>query len=195
MKEKKFIPMNIQLFAEQEPNNDDGNGGNGTQKTYSQEEFDKLVAERDKYKKANDDLSKENADYKRKAKDKLSEEEKLAQAQKEKDEALANAQKELLSIKMSKEFMVAGFDETSTNKIIDSFNKGDSVEFAKTLSQEIKNLVENARKQEKENFQKSSTLPPNGSYNKNGLDPVVERYINNKKTNTNSAREQLFGKK
>ena len=191
MKESKFIPFNLQLFAE-----NDGQGGSETPKTYSQEEFDKLVAERDKYKKANDDLSKENADYKRKAKDKLSEEEKLAQAQKEKDEALANAQKELLSIKMSKEFMVAGFDEATTNNIIESFNKNDSVEFAKTLSEEIKTLVENARKQEKENFQKSSTLPPNGSFKQqSGLDPVVERYIKSKNTNTNTAREQLFGKK
>ena len=60
------LPFNIQLFA------DDGNvGGVETPKTYTQEEMDKIISERDKYKKANDDLSKENADYKRKQKEKL----------------------------------------------------------------------------------------------------------------------------
>lgn len=194
MKKRTLIPLNIQLFGD-----DDGNGGTNDNppKTYTQEEMDKLIAERDKYKKANDDLSKENADYKRKAKDKLSEEEKLAQEQKEKDTALANAQKELLSIKMSKEFMVAGFDEKSINEILESFNKGDSVEFAKFLSKQILTLVENVRKQEKENFQKSSVVPPTGSGNgaRTGLDPVIEKYINSRNSNSNSAREMLFGNK
>ena len=191
MKKRNLLPLNIQLFAE----NEDGNGGNGgTPKTYTQEEFDKLIAERDKYKKANDDLSKENANYKRQAKDKLSEEEKIKQAQEEKDKLLADTQKELLSIKVSKEFISAGFDEKSTEAIIESFNKGDSVEFVKTLATHIKTLVENARKEEKENFQKSAKIPPSGSGKTSGLDPQVERYIT-KKSSNNSARELLFGKK
>lgn len=186
----KMIPLNIQMFAE------NGEGGEvETQKTYSQEDYDKLNAELEKFKKANDNLSKENADYKRKAKDKLSEEEKKVQEQKEKDKQLADAQRELLSIKMSKEFMVAGFDEKTTNEILESFNKGDSVEFSRTLSNCIKNLVENVRKEEKENFQRSAKIPQSGSGNlRSGLDPQVERYIN-QRANGNSARDILFGKK
>lgn len=189
--EKKLMPLNIQLFAEGE----NGQGEVETPKTYSQEDIDKINAELEKFKKANDNLSKENADYKRKAKDKLSEEEKKLQEQKEKDKQLADAQKELLSIKMSKEFMVAGFDEKTTNEIIESFNKGDSVEFSKTLANCIKNLVDNVRKEEKENFQKGAKVPPSGSGNiKSGLDPQVERYIN-RKSSSNNARDIIFGKK
>lgn len=188
---KQLIPLNIQLFAE-----DGGNGGSETPKTYSQEDYDKITAELEKIKKANDNLSKENAEHKRKAKEKLSEEEKLAQAQKEKDELLVNAQKELLAIKMSKEFMIAGFDEKTTDDIVKSFTEKDSVEFARNLSTHIKTLIENVRKEEQLKFNQSSTIPPNGSGKKsNGLDPIVEKYINNKKSNNNKAEEILFGKK
>lgn len=196
MKEnKKLFPLDLQLFAE----NGNGNGGNGgseTPKTYTQEDMDKLIAERDKYKQANDNLSKENADYKRKAKDKLSEEERLAEEQKAKDEELSKTRQELLTIKMSKELMNVGFDDKTINNILESYNKGDSVEFAKTLSKEINTLIENVRKEEKTKFQQSSTTPPAGNGTKtSGLDPIVEKYINNKNTNNNKAREMLFGKK
>lgn len=164
-------------------------------KTYSEDEYNKLIEEIDEYKRVKDNLSKEIADYKRKAKDKLTEDEKKEQERLEKEEALANVQKELLSIKMSKEFLVCGFDETTTNTIIESFNKGDSVEFAKTLSNEIKKLVENVRKEEKENFQKSSILPPNGTHpNKTDKDPLLDMYLAKKKSQ-NKAEEMLFGNK
>lgn len=193
MKDNKLLfPLNLQLFA------DDGgdNGGNGGQpKTYTQEEFDKLVAERDKFKKANDDLSKENANYKRQAKDKLSEEEKLAEERKEKDKILEETRKELLSIKMTKEFMNTGFDEKTISSIIESFNSGDSVKFAKDLSTHIKALIDNVRKEEQTKFQQSSTTPPANGGRSSGLDPMVERYISSKNSNSNSAREMLFGKK
>ena len=187
---KLLFPLDLQMFAD-----GDGNGGSETPKTYTQEEMDKLIAERDKFKKANDDLSKENANYKRQAKDKLSEDEKLAEERKEKDKLLEDTRRELLSIKMTKEFMNAGFDEKAINSIIDSFNKGDSVQFAKELSSHIKALVENARKDEQTKFQQSSTTPPANGGSKSGLDPIVERYINGKKSNSNSARELLFGEK
>lgn len=191
MKEKfNLLPLNIQMFAEGE----DG-GSEETPKTYSQEDMDKIIAERDKLKQANDNLSKENADHKRKAKEKLSEEEKKAQAQQEKDKQLEEAQKELLSIKMSKELVLAGFDDKTTNDIIESFNAGDNVEFAKTLAKCINSLVDKVRKEEKEKFQQGAKVPPSGSgKQKSGLDPQVERYIN-RKTSSNSAREMLFGKK
>ena len=195
MKElKKLFPLNLQLFAD-DGGNDNGGNGSETPKTYTQEEFDKLIAERDKYKKANDNLSKENADYKRKAKDKLSEEEKIAEEQKAKEEELANAKKELLSIKMSKEFMGVGFDEKTINNILESFNSGDGVEFARALSKHINNLIENVRKEEKTKFQQSSTTPPANGNTKSGLDPIVEKYIKQKNDTNNKAREMLFGNK
>lgn len=186
------IPLNIQLFAENTDNNDGDN--ENTPKTYSQEEFDKIISERDKLKNANDNLSKENAEYKRKSKEKMSQEEKDKLAQEEKDKILQETQKELLSMKLSKEFVTAGFDDETCNELIKSFNDDDNVSFVKLLSQKIKTLVDNARKEEQEKIKMNATLPPNGK-TQSGLNPIVERYLNNKKTNTNSARDMYLNKK
>lgn len=177
----------IQFFADDET---DGESEKG--KTYSQEEFDNLKSEMEKIKRANDKLSSENADYKRKAKEKLSEDEKKLQEQKEKDEELENTKKELLAIKLSKEFMVAGFDEEQTNELIESFNGDNPVEFAKTLSKKIKELVDNVKKSMQEEFNKSSKIPDTSKKkSESGIDPIIEKYIN-KKTATNDARKQIL---
>ena len=105
MKKKNLLPLNIQMFAENENVVDNGGASEETPKTYSQEEYDKIIAERDKFKKSIDNLTKENADFKRKQKEKMSEEEKLAEAQKEKDRVLQETQKELLGLKLSKELI------------------------------------------------------------------------------------------
>ena len=193
MEKKNLLPLNIQLFAENE-NADNGGGSEETPKTYSQEEYDKIIAERDKFKKSIDNLTKENADFKRKQKEKMSEEEKIAEAQKEKDRVLQETQKELLGLKLSKEFMIAGFNEETTSLLVESFNNNDSVEFIKTLSKEIKNLVENARKQEQESFKQNGTLPPNGKQ-QSGMNSMVEKIIKERNSsNTNKAREYYLGK-
>ena len=177
----------IQFFADDET---DGESEKG--KTYSQEEFDNLKNEMEKMKRANDKLSSENADYKRKAKEKLSEDEKKLQEQKEKDEELENTKKELLAIKLSKEFMVSGFSEEQTNELIESFNDNNPVEFAKTLSKKIKELVENVKKSMQEEFNKSSKIPDTSKKkSESGIDPIIEKYIN-KKTATNDARKQIL---
>lgn len=179
----------IQFFADDEGTEKDEAD---KAKTYSQEEFDNLKSEMEKIKRANDKLSSENADYKRKAKEKLSEDEKKLQEQKEKDEELENTKKELLSIKLSKEFMVAGFDEEQTNELIESFNDNNPVEFAKTLSKKIKELVDNVKKSMQEEFNKSSKIPDTSKKkSESGIDPIIEKYIN-KKTATNDARKQIL---
>ena len=179
----------IQFFADDEGTEKDEAD---KAKTYSQEEFDNLKSEMEKIKRANDKLSSENADYKRKAKEKLSEDEKKLQEQKEKDEELENTKKELLSIKLSKEFMVAGFSEEQTNELIESFNDNNPVEFAKTLSKKIKELVENVKKSMQEEFNKSSKIPDTSKKkSESGIDPIIEKYIN-KKTATNDARKQIL---
>ena len=194
MKKRNLLPLNIQMFAENE-NVDNGGASEETPKTYSQEEYDKIIAERDKFKKSIDNLTKENADFKRKQKEKMSEEEKIAEAQKEKDRVLQETQKELLGLKLSKEFMVAGFSEETTSLLIESFNNNDSVEFIKTLSKEIKNLVENVRKQEQESCKQNGTLPPNGKQT-SSMNSMVEKIIKERNIrNTNKAREYYLGKK
>ena len=119
----------------------------------------------------------------------------LKERQKEKDRVLQETQKELLGLKLSKEFMIAGFNEETTSLLVESFNNNDSVEFIKTLSKEIKNLVENARKQEQESFKQNGTLPPNGKQ-QSGMNSMVEKIIKERNSsNTNKAREYYLGKK
>ena len=195
MKKTNLLPLNIQMFAENEDVVDNGGVSEETPKTYSQEEYDKIIAERDKFKKSIDNLTKENADFKRKQKEKMSEEEKIAEAQKEKDRVLQETQKELLGLKLSKEFMIAGFSEETTSSLIESFTNNDSVEFVKTLSKEIKNLVENARKQEQEFFKQNGALPPSGNQT-SGMNSMVEKIIKERNSsNSNKAREYYLGKK
>ncbi len=190
---KKFIPLNIQLFADGDGSDNGGNENTTPPKTYTQEEYDRIIAERDKYKKANDNLSSENAQYKKDAKNKLTEEEKKAQADKEKDDLLAETRKELLGMKMTKEFLVAGFSDEQNSSIIEAYNKGDGVEFAKLISKEIKVLIENAKKEAKEEFSRSSTLPPNGTGNqKDAEDPLVKGYLERKKTNSASNARDYY---
>ncbi len=190
---KKRIPLNIQLFAEPNDGGDGGEGGEGA-KTYTQEDIDKLIAERDSFKRANDNLSKENAEYKRKSKEHLSEEEKRAAAQKEKDELLASTQKELFSIKLSNEFLTAGFNEESSQKLVKSFNESEnSIDFFKTLSTEIKTLIENVRKEEKANFMKSSKIPNGGNGGNGGdVNPLIKNIIDKKKNSSNNARKSIL---
>lgn len=189
---KLSLGKNLQLFAEGGEGGDSGE----TTTTFTQEEMSKIQAELDKQKKEKDKYAKELAELRKLQKDKLSEEEKKAQEQKEKDEEFVKMQKELLSIKISKEFMVAGFDENATKKIVETFTNGDSIEFAKEISNQIKLLIENVRKEEKTKFQQSSIIPPSGNMKENGLDPIVEKYINSRSfNNTNKARDMILGKK
>ena len=193
MKEEKkglFIPLNIQMFAE-------GDGETQEQpepKTYSQEEMDKIIAERDKLKNANDALSRENAEHKRKEKAQLSDEEKKKQENEEKDKILEETKKELLSIKMSKELLVLGFEDSTVDEIIKSYTTLDGVEFAKSLSKNIKALIENVRKEEQDKFQKSSQTPPASTSGNDGIDPYVKKYVESKNNtnNTTKAREMYL---
>ena len=90
--------------------------------------------------------------------------------------------------------MVAGFSEEQTNELIESFNDNNPVEFAKTLSKKIKELVENVKKSMQEEFNKSSKIPDTSKKkSESGIDPIIEKYIN-KKTATNDARKQILKK-
>ena len=91
--------------------------------------------------------------------------------------------------------MIAGFSEETTSSLIESFTNNDSVEFVKTLSKEIKNLVENARKQEQEFFKQNGALPPSGNQT-SGMNSMVEKIIKERNSsNSNKAREYYLGKK
>lgn len=74
-----------------------------------------LTADRDKYKTANDKLSKENAEAKRKERDRMTEEEKQAEAQKARDEEFEATKAELNRIKA-----VSAYKSISSEKVVEN---------------------------------------------------------------------------
>lgn len=196
MKNKYLTKLNIQLFAEPTDGGTDDGGAKTENNPISREEFDKLTNDYNKLKSANDSLSKENADYKRKAKDKMSEEEKKAQQDKEKDDLIAQMRQEILSTKMSKELTSCGFDDKQCEEIITCFTKGDMVEFTKTISSKINELVANKIKEEQKKFQASSTLPPSGTGATDKIDPLFKSILESKESNKkNNARDYYLNRK
>lgn len=196
MKNKYLTKLNIQLFAE--PTDGGTNDGNTKVENnpISKEDYDKLINDYNKLKSANDNLSKENANYKRQAKDKMSEEEKKAQQDKEKDDLIAQMRQEILSTKMSKELTGCGFDDKQCEEIITCFTKGDMVEFTKTISNKINELVANKIKEEQKKFQASSTLPPSGTGTNDKIDPLFKSILESKESNKkNNARDYYLNRK
>lgn len=188
----KYLTLNIQMFAE-EPTDGGTNGGSTVQEnTITKEDYDKLASELAKYKQANDNLSKENANYKRSAKEKMSEDEKKAQALKEQQEDYNKLKTELLSMKMTKELSTCGFDNKQCEDIISSFTQGDMVNFAKTISTKVNEMVEKKIKEEQAKFQASSTVPP-GSGGKTTSNDFIESLFKNK-NEKNSARDYYLKK-
>lgn len=182
MFEKKFnngwkLPLNIQLFA------DDGNvEGNNTPKTYTQEDMDRLIAERDKYKNANDNLSKENAEYKRKQKERMSQEEQEQEAQRIRDQEYEEMKRELNSSKMTKELSNCGLEEKDIEKIVGSLNDNDLIGSCKIISSIINAQIEKTKKEiELENQHKSIYPPQSTKDNKNQHNSFMQKRLEEKK--------------
>lgn len=172
------LTLNIQLFAD----NDGNVGGVETPKTYTQEEMDKIISERDKYKKANDDLSKENADYKRKQKEKMTQEEQELEAQKIRDKEYEDMKRELNSSKMSKELSNCGLEEKDIEKIVNSLNDNDLIESCKLISSVINAQIEKIKKQNELDNQRKSIYPPQSSKDNNKqLSSFMQKRLEEKK--------------
>lgn len=197
------FPLNIQTFAE---NNGDGNpngagGGEKTpdEKTYSAEEYNSLLKEIEKQKKLKDDYAKENAKYKENEKAKLSEDEKLKQNYEETQKEIERLNGELRKTNLSKEFVSMGFDEKSSTKLIESYekNKDNIVDFVKDLGIEINKRIDSVRKEEQTKFNRGTTLPPNGGQKSSfGNDPTFTQLLNEQKNGSkNNARDYYLNKK
>lgn len=151
---KKFIPLNIQLFAEQEPNNNVDNGGNGGNdnppKTYSQEEYNRLKASFDK-------ASSELAEAKKQAKAKMSEDEKKAQEQDEINKKLADYESKFEDYALKDELMKGNvFTSEEIESIIKE--KNDKPTLLKTMVSLFNKKVEDIKKQAVADFMKSSDV-------------------------------------
>lgn len=120
-------------------------------------------SELQKAKVTQDNLAKENADWKRKYREKQTEEERRAeeqaeqQAQKEKE--VNDMRRELDIIKMSKQYMGMGYDETLAMETATAFVDGDT----ETVFSNQKIFSENLRKTIKSDLMKDMPNPPAGN--------------------------------
>lgn len=103
-----------------------------------------LTADRDKYKSANDKLSKENAEAKRKERDRMTEEEKLAEAQRIRDEEFEATKAELNRMKA-----VGAYKSISSEKVVENLieavSNADHSAIALIIENEIKAAVKVAQ--------------------------------------------------
>ncbi|MCB7336334.1 hypothetical protein LI010_19965 [Enterocloster aldenensis] len=113
-----------------------------------------------------DNLAKENADWKRKYREKQTEEERraeeLAEQQAKKDAEFGNLQRELNIIKMSKQYMGMGYDEEFATETATAFIDGDM----DTVFSNQKIFSDNLRKTIKSDLMKDMPNPPAGNETK-----------------------------
>lgn len=189
VKAQKLIPLNIQLFAENETNNDNnGNGGstNDNQpKTYSEQEYLKLKASFDK-------TASELAEAKKQAKAKMSEDEKKAQEQDEINKKLADYESKFEDYALKDELMKGNvFTSEEIENIIKE--KNDKPTLLKTMVSLFNKKVEDIKKEAIAEFMKSSDVSGGFGGNNNTTDKDVQSYINSKKNDrTSKAREHFL---
>lgn len=189
MKDLLKFPLNIQLFAD--PSGNDGGEGSSQQQETNTDP--KESAEYRALKEQFDKASSELAEYKKKSKQNLSETEKLKLDLEESNKQRQELQNQILQSKMSTEFIAAGFDETETNKLLESFKKNDSLEFVKTITSVVKEKIAKVRTEEQSKFQKGTYIPSSG----NGSGSTGSEFLDNLfKANPNKKQSPLdYGKK
>lgn len=157
MKNNEIKKFNLQFFA------DDGQGGtqpngDGTNPIDYESEYKKMLAERDSYKAEaekqkglKDKYASENADYKKKELDKMTDDEKKAKEYQELIEAKNKMEAEIRTMKLEKELLAEGFTVEESEKLITS-------NFAvKTIAEIVKSKVELAVKSAKAEGIKDTT--------------------------------------
>lgn len=120
-----------------------------------------LVADKDKFKNANDKLSKENADYKRQAQEKLSEDEKRKIAEEEKDKKITELQKQVDFNKKVSELVDIGYPKDLAEKYANRELEG------KSTAEIQKQFVESKLEAQKQDLLKGTSNPALG-----GTDPT-----------------------
>ena len=158
MENNKFKKFNLQLFA-------DDNGGvapqdnGGTPPSIDYEsEYKKMVAERDSYKAEaekqkglKDKYASENADYKKKELDKMSDDEKKAREYEELVRANNEMAEKIKSMELKNEFLDEGFTAEEFGKLSEGKFS------AKSIAALLKLKVDEAVKSAKAEFIKGST--------------------------------------
>lgn len=192
MKKHNLIrPLNIQLFA-------DDNGG-GQPKTYSQEEYEALLKERDNLKNRTDELSKSEKSLKEQLKGKLSEEEKSKQEKEELEkqmrEELEKLKNDNLTYKIKGELASGGFNQAEIDNLTKHIVANDVDALIKELSTQRKAFEEELRKNITAELQKQNKLPGGSGNGGDEVQPEIQEYIENKKKQNQSNAREYWTKK
>lgn len=119
-----------------------------------------------KEKKDRDNLAKENAEWKRKFRERQTEEERkaeeFAERQAERDKEFNGMKRELSIMKMSKQYMGMGYDEELANETAAAFIDGDT----ETVFSNQKIFSESLKKNLKAELMKDMPVPPVGNNSK-----------------------------
>lgn len=158
--ENKMGFMNIQLFGEDSSDATTSNTtGTQTQIDY-ESEYKKMLAERDSYKAEaekqkglKDKYASENADYKKKELDKMTDDEKKAKELQDLIDSKNKMEAEIKQMKLEKDLLANGFTAEESAKLI---NSNFSV---KDIAEIIKEKVELAVKSAKAEMIKGTTPP------------------------------------
>lgn len=158
METKKNRFINIQLFAEPEGASIPSENGATPPSIDYESEYKKMVAERDSYKAEaekqkglKDKYASENADYKKKELDKMSDDEKKAREYEELVNSNNALAEELRAIKLEREFLGEGFT-------VEEYEGLSKEKFsAKSIASLLKSKVDEAVKSAKAEFIKGST--------------------------------------
>lgn len=163
LKKYGFLPVGkyLQLFADEgNANGSDGNNTDGSEKeTYTKDEYESLKNQLKKFKDSNDKLSSELAQKKKAERDKLSQEEKDAEARKEKDAEYEQMKNELNSIKMKNELLNCGIEDKAMSSLIEVINDGNPIEISKQIASIVKAQVEKKEKELKLQSQHTQHYP------------------------------------
>ena len=146
-----------------------------------------LTADRDKYKSANDKLSKENAEAKRKERDRMTEEEKQSEAQRLRDEELEATKAELNRMKA-----IGAYKSISSEKVVENLieavSNADHNAIAKIFDAEIEARV----KAEKTEWLKSRPQANVGSYSAMTKEQIMAIPDRNERIRAIAQNQNLF---
>lgn len=190
MKNKKGF-MDIQLFAEADGATTPTTDTPTTNQIDYESEYKKVLAERDSYKAEaekqkglKDKYASENADYKKKEIDKMTDDEKRQKEYQDIMDSNKQMEAKLREFELKEQLFNNGFTGEESKKLIEG-------KFApEVIAEIIKTKVDEAVKSSKAELLKVSTKTPpmgNGNADGNGESPF-QTYQKSKQTNTNEVK-------
>lgn len=124
-------------------------------------EFEKQLAEYQKLKSVIDKTNSENADYKRKERERMTEDEKRQLAEKEKGDYIQKLEKQTRKYELEKTMLGKGFSEEETNVLIEKVD--DPKSMVETMAEILKSRIDINAKQVKAQTLKTNTPMPEAS--------------------------------